>query len=65
MSSPAGRRADLMRLAWAMRFGITHRVHNSDDLRDALLRQLSFCKSDEARRLILGIKPKETHDQST
>jgi len=46
-----------------MRFGMS--VHNSADLTDSLMAQLSFCKSDEARRLILGIKPKETHDQST
>ena len=63
MSNPVGRPLDLVRKAWAMRFGMS--VHNSADLTDSLMAQLSFCKSDEARRLILGIKPKETHDQST
>ena len=31
----------------------------------SLMRQLSLCRSYEARRLILGISEKETHDQST
>ncbi len=61
MSNPAGRAPpDLWREAWARRFGICGT--KAANLTDSLMEQLSFCKSDEARRLILGIKPKETHD---
>lgn len=42
-----------------MRFGITHRVHNSGDLTEALMAQLSYCRSDEARRIILGVSEVE------
>jgi len=46
-----------------MRFGITYRVHNAGDLTDALLKQLSFCRSDEARRIILGVSEVESETE--
>lgn len=45
------------RIAWMERFGITN--YDSGRLRamwdDGFLRQLSRCKDDSARRLLLGI----------
>ena len=58
MSKPVGRPADLVREAWAMRFNITTE-RMKRDLSWSLLAQLSFCKSDEARRIILGVSEKE------
>jgi hypothetical protein len=63
VSNPVGRPPDLVREAWAMRFGITYRVHNAGDLTDALLKQLSFCRSDEARRIILGVSEVESETE--
>lgn len=42
---------NLERMAWAERMGLTERAGRS--LRNADLYQLSHCKSDEARRLLL------------
>jgi hypothetical protein len=60
MSNPYGRPRDLVRDAWAIRFGMSY-----DDvyrlLTVAMMNQLSRCKSDECRRLILGIS-EQYHD---
>lgn len=54
MSNAAGRPAEPIREAWAMRFGLdSHRMRMQ--LTDALLWQLTRYRNDEARRLILGI----------
>jgi hypothetical protein len=45
---------DPQREAWILRFGLSY-VQPSHNLPDALLAQLCKCRSDEARRLILGI----------
>jgi hypothetical protein len=53
--SSVGRPSDAIRDAWALRFAIP--TKQRDMMRDPLLHQLSHCKSDEARRIILGVKP--------
>ena len=53
MSNPVGRPPDLVAQAWALRYGMT--VMQCYRLSDLLMRQLSFCKTEEARRIILGI----------
>ena len=51
--NPAGRPMDPVREAYVLRFGVD--LYQASRLLDnALLCQLSECKSDEARRLILG-----------
>ena len=57
MSNPVGHPPDLVSEAWTLRFGLTER--QSKELTQALMAQLSFCKSDEARRIILGVSEKE------
>ena len=52
MSNPVGRPLDQWRQAWKMRFGLGDAQAKA--LTEQLMRQLSFCKSDEARRIILG-----------
>lgn len=52
------RHPDLIREAWAMRFKIEFRKPHRD-LPDSLLSQLSQCKNDEARRILLGCTEKE------
>lgn len=47
-----GRTGCLVRAAWAERYGLTT-VARKRDLTDRLMCQLSLCKSDEARRLLL------------
>lgn len=49
---------DPIREAWVLRFGLSRRPDSSDadhGMPDTLCAQLSYCKSDEARRLILGV----------
>ena len=55
MSYFDGRKADPIREAWHLRFGIVESFRRSDRLTLALMLQLSQCRNDEARRLILGI----------
>ena len=43
----------LEREYWAARFGLSHQAKS--DLTKALMVQLSLCKGDEQRRLILGV----------
>ena len=47
----------LEQYAWALRFGLTRRMHYMLSAR--LCWQLCRCRSDEARRLILGVSEKE------
>lgn len=54
--NPVGRPPDLVREAWCLRYGLKWR-RTDHQMPDSLMRQLSFCKSDAARRLILGIPP--------
>jgi hypothetical protein len=44
---------NLIVAAWAERFGLTEKMRSS--LCDEDFQQLSLCRSDEARRLILGV----------
>ncbi len=46
---------DPIRKAWVLRFSLTPCHARGDKLPDAMLHQLSLCKNDEARRLILGV----------
>ena len=46
---------DPIREAWILRFDLAKWHINPYKLSDALLFQLSQCKNDEARRLILGM----------
>ena len=62
MNNPAGRPADLIREAWALRFGINSFSRIDHKLTDALMCQLSHCKTDSCRRLILGISVKLHED---
>lgn len=48
-----GRPCDEVRKAWQLRYGWTEKQKNI--LSDNFCAQLSFCKSDEARRLIMGV----------
>lgn len=43
------------RNAWVNRFVLSKK--QGKDMSDKLMEQLSLCRSDEARRLILGVKP--------
>ena len=53
-----GRPRDLVRDAWVQRFGLkTNRPRGL--LSSAMLNTLSCCKSDEARRILLGISEQE------
>ena len=52
-----GPKQDLVREAWMLRFGLTYE-HARRELSDSLIAQLSYCRSDECRRLILGISKK-------
>lgn len=54
MSNP-GPKPDIVREAWEMRFRLTPWKRKNHRLTEALMAQLSFCRSDEARRIILGI----------
>jgi hypothetical protein len=45
-----------IRLAWTMRYNLPRKL--SWSLTNAFMRQLSMCRSDEARRLLLGISEK-------
>ena len=61
MSNPAGRPIssdNYERYAWLMRFGIKVTHRRLWGMTDKLMAQLSYCRSDEARRLILGIGEK-------
>jgi hypothetical protein len=51
---PVGRPPDQIAEAWAMRYKKQLRRHTRLFTTD-LCRQLSFCKTEEARRIILGI----------
>jgi hypothetical protein len=46
---------DPQREAWILRFGLVEWKHKDHRLSWDLTRQLSQCKGDEQRRLILGI----------
>lgn len=48
-----GRPQDLVRAAWTDRYRLSERRRRM--LTDAFMSQLSCCKSDEARRLLLGM----------
>jgi hypothetical protein len=54
MSHPGGRPADPVREAWALRFGLTEK-QRFKFLTSEVCWQLSMCRSDEARRLLLGV----------
>jgi hypothetical protein len=45
----------MIRKAWCMRFGISWTPKHRLWLTDEICWQLSQCRSDEARRLILGL----------
>jgi hypothetical protein len=45
-----------VRLAWRLRYGLSKQI--GKQWSDAFLCQLGLCKSDEARRLLLGISEK-------
>ena len=49
-----GRNPDEVRLAWTLRYELSAKAHRQ--LSVEKMEQLSFCKSDEARRLLLGVK---------
>ena len=49
-------RQSLIHEAWAMRYGIRKGSKQYRWMTSNIIRQLSECKSEEARRLILGIK---------
>jgi hypothetical protein len=51
--SPPGRPGDERRRAWGLRFGLTKRQR--ENLTPSLMEQLELCKSDAARRLIMGV----------
>ena len=51
---PGGYPAETVREAWAMRFGLTEKVKFLL-LTPQICWQLGMCRSDEARRLILGV----------
>jgi hypothetical protein len=61
MTRGAGRPADPRREAIMRKFEITRR-QNRERLTPALLEQLENCKSDTARRLLLGRPPKKERD---
>lgn len=46
---------DIIREAWCLRFNLHNRDEDRGFMCASLMRQLSRCRSDEARRLILGI----------
>ena len=48
-----GRKPDLERIAWSERYNLT--AKQTQMLRHADLDQLCHCRSEEARRIILGI----------
>lgn len=49
-----GRPRNNIRKAWQLRYGLTDEQKRT--ITDYVCAQLSYCKSDEARRLILGVK---------
>jgi hypothetical protein len=58
--NPAGRPLDnLERHAWCERFGLNLGSDRRNYMTDAFLAQLSLCRTDEARRLLLGVSEKE------
>jgi hypothetical protein len=57
MPKPVGRPPEFPRDAWMLRLGMSE--GKAKELSDIFMRQLSRCKSDEARRIILGITIKE------
>ena len=54
MKHTGGRPVELIRLAWAMRFGL-HTRRQRRMITPFLCWQLCQCRNDEARRLILGM----------
>ena len=52
-----GRKPCLVRMAWLMRFGLSAQRWERKDhgLSDSLMCQLSFARTDEVRRILLGI----------
>ena len=54
MKHAGGRPAEPEREAWAMRFGLSWKKR-INILTDRMIWQLSRCRSDEARRLLLGV----------
>jgi hypothetical protein len=49
-----------VRMAWRLRYGLSKQI--AKNWSDAFLRQLGSCKSDEARRLLLGMSEKGVTD---
>lgn len=45
----------MRKIAYIQRFGLRHTEGRDRDLTPAFLSQLSFCKTDECRRIILGV----------
>jgi hypothetical protein len=58
MSRLPGVPKDLVRQAWSMRYE-KQTTHPARWLSEAMMAQLSFCRSEEARRLLLGLSEKE------
>ena len=46
--------------AYMLRFGLSKKYLRSEQLSDEQCKQLSHCRSDEARRLLLGVSEKVT-----
>ncbi len=50
-----GRPIEPCRWAWILRLRLRNTLSRRRLLSDAFLSQLSYCRSDEARRIILGV----------
>jgi hypothetical protein len=50
-----GPKPDMVREAWELRFNLKPCARKDHRLTEAMMAQLSFCKTDECWRLILGI----------
>jgi hypothetical protein len=50
-----GRKPDLERMAWMERVGWPRTAKHIQQMTPKLMDQLRRCKSDEARRLLLGV----------
>ena len=51
--------SDPIHEAYMLRFGLSKKYLRQEQLPDALCKQLSECRSDSARRLLLGVSEKE------
>jgi hypothetical protein len=61
--SQGGRKIPADKQAWCERFGITGK--QARNLSDSLMAQLSYCRSDECRRLILGVSERDNSYEAT